>query len=410
MMVHRLTGWKNKAYNCSRITMLTATKKGRMYMAYEFLEPYEFAHKAITVKNRIVIPPMTEQMAFEDGSVTSDELAYYAKHSGGVGMFITAVANVNPLGKGFEGELSIADDRFIPGLRRLAQAIKSNGTKAIIQIFSAGRMSNSAVLRGQQPVSASAVAAERPDAEVPRALSEAEIEQTIQDFGQAVRRAIEAGFDGVELHGANTYLLQQFFSPHSNRRTDAWGGTLEKRMTFPLAVIDEAQRIIEQYPKKPFILGYRISPEELEQPGITIEDTLAFIDVLKTKPLDYLHVSTGDVWQTSMRDSNETRATTKRIQQQVDGVFPLIVVGGIATPAEAEKVKTSGFDFVALGHESIREPQWVEKVQQNDEKSIRYAISYAELAELGIQPPFLQMLYAVSGGPAGVPMTTPQNK
>ncbi len=104
---------------------------------YHFLKPFTFAHKNITLKNRIVIPPMTERMAFEDGSVTSDEIAYYAKHSGGVGLFITGVANVNDLGKGFEGELSVADDRFIPGLSRLASAIKKDGTKAVLQIFSA---------------------------------------------------------------------------------------------------------------------------------------------------------------------------------------------------------------------------------------------------------------------------------
>lgn len=113
------------------------------------------------------------------------------------------------------------------------------------------------------------------------------------DFGEATRRAIQAGFDGIELHGANTYLLQQFFSPHSNRRTDKWGGSVEKRMTFALEVIKRVHETVEKYANRPFIVGYRISPEEIEEPGIRMADTLQFIDVLAEQPIDYLHVSMG---------------------------------------------------------------------------------------------------------------------
>jgi len=273
---------------------------------YKFLEPYTFEKKNLTVKNRIVIPPMTEEMSFANGEVTSDELRYYYIHSGGAGIYITGTSNVNDLGKGFEGELSSASDKFIPSLTKLADAIHKNGTKAILQIFSAGRMSSTAILRGQQPVSASAVKSTRNNAEVPRPLTEAEIEQTIKDFGDATRRAIIAGFDGVEIHGANTYLLQQFFSPHSNRRTDKWGGSVEKRMTFPLAVVDEVQKAIEKYADRPFLLGYRISPEEIEEPGIRFDDTLKLVDALKEKPIDYLHVSMGRVWRKSLNRSRQS--------------------------------------------------------------------------------------------------------
>lgn len=264
---------------------------------YHFLKPFTFKHQTITLKNRIVIPPMTTRLSFEDGTVTRDEIRYYQQRAGGVGMFITGTANVNALGKGFEGELSVADDRFIPGLSKLAAAMKTGGTKAILQIFSAGRMSNSKILRGEQPVSASAVASPRAGYETPRALTSAEIEATIHDFGQAVRRAILAGFDGIELHGANTYLIQQFYSPNSNRRTDEWGGDRDKRMRFPLAVVHEAEKVIATIADRPFLLGYRISPEELEQPGITLDDTLALIDALKQTKIDYLHVSQSDVWE-----------------------------------------------------------------------------------------------------------------
>ncbi|GAF41448.1 NADH flavin oxidoreductase [Agrilactobacillus composti DSM 18527 = JCM 14202] len=373
--------------------------------AYRFLEPYTFPNKAITLKNHVVIPPMTEQMAFEDGSITQDELNYYAKHTGGVGLFITPVASVNALAKGFEGQLSIADDRFLPGLQQLARTMKANGTKAVIQISSSGRRSNSKILRGQQPVSASDVRAHEAGAEIPRALSDAEVRATIKDFGAATRRAIEAGFDGVELHGASSNLIQQFFSPHANRRTDDWGGSFEKRMRFPLAVIQEVNQVIEQYAKKPFILGYRTSAEEVSEPGITLEDTLAFVDALKQQPLDYLHISAGDAWGTSKRDKTDTRPVAKLIHDRLAGTMPLIIVGGLKTPADVEKVLDAGIELAGLGHESLREPNWVQKVQQGDEKSIRYAISPADLDELSIKPPFLDIILASSGGPEGVPLT-----
>ncbi|MFD1472383.1 NADH-dependent flavin oxidoreductase [Companilactobacillus mishanensis] len=359
---------------------------------YKFLEPYTFAKKGITVKNRIVIPPMTEMMSFSNGEVTRDELRYYRIHTGGAGMFITAVANVNDEGKGFEGELSAADDKFIPSLASLADAIHKDGTKAILQIFSAGRMTFKSVLRGKQPVSASAVTAVRSNSEEPRALSEDEVEQTIKDFGAATRRAIQAGFDGVEIHGANTYLIQQFFSPHSNRRDDKWGGSLEKRMNFPFAVIDEVQKTIDEYAKTPFIMGYRLSPEEVEKPGITIEDTLAFVDAIKNKPIDYLHVSMGDVWRKSLNDKSITKPLNISIKEHLGNDIPLIGVGDIQTPADAEKVLDNGIEFAAIGRESLREPNWVQKVEAGDEDAIRYTLSIEDHDSLGLSGTFWEFL------------------
>ncbi|GEK28656.1 NADH-dependent flavin oxidoreductase [Furfurilactobacillus siliginis] len=357
---------------------------------YNFLQPYTFK-SGIKVKNRVVIPPMTERMSFEDGSVTSDECNYFSIHTGGAGMFITGCASVNEEGKGFEGELGAFDDKFIPGLTRLSNAIKQDGTKSILQIFSAGRMSTTAILRGKQPVSASKIPAARPGAETPRALASSEVDQLVKDFGDATRRAIQAGFDGIEIHGANTYLIQQFFSPHSNRRTDKWGGSLEKRMRLPLAIVDEVVETIKKYADKPFLLGYRISPEEIEEPGIRFADTLALIDELKKRPLDYLHVSMGNVFRSSLNNKKDQTPLNEKIKQRI-GDLPVIGVGGVETPAEAENVIDKGLDFVAIGRESIREPKWVQKVEANDEKSIRYGLSLTDLEELGIQPPYRDLI------------------
>ncbi|GEN47282.1 NADH flavin oxidoreductase [Ligilactobacillus pobuzihii E100301 = KCTC 13174] len=232
-------------------------------------------------------------------------------------------------------------------------------------------------------------------------MSEKEVEQTIKDFGAATKRAIEAGFDGVELHGANTYLLQQFFSPHSNRRNDKWGGSLEKRMKFPLAVVKETTKVIEKYAKKPFLLGYRISPEELEEPGITLDDTLHFIDQLKQTKIDYLHVSQSDAWRTPLRDENSKQIVNESIKKRISNTFPMIVVGNIKTPADAEKASES-FDLVALGHESLWEPKWVQKVTNNEESAIRYSLAKSDLADLGIKPSFMDQIADTMGGYANM--------
>jgi 2,4-dienoyl-CoA reductase-like NADH-dependent reductase (Old Yellow Enzyme family) len=361
--------------------------KGVFHMSekYSFLKPFTFKN-GVQLKNRVVIPPMTEVSSFQDGTISSDELEYFRLRSGGVGMFISPVAYVSETGKGFEGGLGIDDDKFIPGLTKMASAMKYNGTKAILQIFHAGRMSNSKILRGVKSVSASAVAAERPDAETPRELTGEEIDAIIDDFGQATRRAILAGFDGIELHGANTYLIQQFFSPHSNRRTDKWGGTLEKRMNFALEIIKTVHAAVEKYADRPFIVGYRISPEEIETPGIRMADTLKFIDVLADQPIDYLHISMGYAWRTSLNDQEDHQPLIEKIKKQVNGRLPLISVGSVETPEDAAKVTDDGIDLVAIGREMLREPNWVQKVENDDEDSIRYTISESDLDELKITP------------------------
>ncbi|WP_107759708.1 NADH-dependent flavin oxidoreductase [Dickeya sp. Secpp 1600] len=362
---------------------------------YRFIKPITLPN-GVVIKNRVVLPPMTEQMSFEDGTVTLEEINYMQQRAGGVGLFITPVAYINKEGKGFEGQLGADDDSKIPGLAKLAHAIKSRGAKAILQIFSAGRMTNSLITRGLQPVSASAVAAPRNGAETPRELSSAEVVSLISDFAQATRRAIQAGFDGIELHGANTYLLQQFVSPHSNRRTDEWGGSLDKRLNLPLTVIDEVMKIKNKYASPSFIVGYRLSPEEIEEPGITLDDTKYFVGKLQQTELDYIHVSMGSVWRSSIRDKDNTAPIITQLKQE-SHKKPVIAVGNVRTPEQAEEVMQSGIDFVALGHQLIIEPNWVEKVVSGHEDTIRYHLHAADLDDLGIKPPFLEFIRDMPG-------------
>lgn len=374
---------------------------------YDFLKRYDF-NNGMQLKNKIVMAPMTTMSSFHNGMVTTDEINYYANRSGGPGMIITAVAYVSDGGKGFEGQLSVANDSMIPGLKKLASAIKKDGTKAVLQIFHVGRKTYSRILKGGQPVSASAIAAPYPaDSELPRKLTNDEIEGIIIDFGEAARRAIAAGFDGVELHGANTYLLQQFYSEHSNRRTDKWGGSREKRLTFPLAVIDHAKDTIARYADRPFILGYRMSPEEIETPGIRLEDSLHFADTIKDK-VDYIHLSIASYKRTSLNNKEDKNPILPQFAKITENSVPLIGVGSVEEPKHADDVLSSGANLVAIGRELIREPKWVQKVAANDETSIRKELSPSDMDELII--PSVMQEYLVESYTSVMHFTTEAGK
>ncbi len=339
--------------------------------------------RGLTLKNRIMMAPMTTKMSFYDGVVTQDEIDYYSMRAGEIGAVITGAANVQPDGKGWEGELGVYDDKFIPGLAKLAAGIKKNGTKAILQIFHGGRMTNSQVLRGTQPVSASAVAAERENAETPRALESEEIVALISNFKAATKRAIAAGFDGVELHGANTYLLQQFFSPHSNRREDEWGGSLEKRFCFIKEVVKAVTSAVDESDVENFIVGYRFSPEEYENPGIRFADSLYLVDHLADMGLDYLHISLNQADKVSASEDYQEKSMMAYVYEKINGRLPLIGVGDVRVGKDAEAILAQA-DAVALGKALLLDPNWLPKILNDQENLIRQELSRFDCEELRI--------------------------
>lgn len=365
------------------------------------LESFELPN-GVQLKNRVVMAPMTNYSSNSDGTVSDEEVAYYIRRSKGVSMVITACTYVTTNGQGFPGEFAGHTDEMIPSLRRLATSIKEEGAKAILQIFHGGRQVPVDIAPNGDIVSASAIPNEGDGKPVPRALTEDEVESIIQDFGKTTRRAIEAGYDGVEIHGANTYLIQQFFSPHSNRRTDRFGGSLEKRMTFPLAVVDEVQRVVKEHAQGPFIVGYRFSPEEPETPGITMADTLVLIDSLANKNLDYLHVSLMDFWSTPHRGVEDTRPRIEIIQETVGDRVPVIGVGSIYTAEDAQKALTSGIPLIGLGRELLIDPDWVQKIEQGREDEIITKLDVNKQQELVMPTPLWQRILKNPGWVPGV--------
>ncbi|WP_138416686.1 NADH-dependent flavin oxidoreductase [Aquibacillus sediminis] len=363
---------------------------------------YTFSN-GVTLKNRMVMAPMTNFSSNPDGTVSDAELAYYARRSAGVSMVITACAYVTANGKGFPGEFGADTDEMIPSLTRLATTIKEQGAKAILQIFHGGRMCPPDQIPNGEVVSASNVPAEQDGSTVPRALTESEVNDIIVAFGETTRRAIEAGFDGVEIHGANGYLIQQFFSPHSNRREDRFGGSLENRMTFPLAIVDEVKRVADKHGHDEFIVGYRFSPEEPETPGITMDETLSLVDTLADKGLDYLHVSLSDFYAKPRRGVENTEKTRiEYLMETINNRVPLIGVGSIYTADDAHQAFATGIPLLALGRELIIDPDWVQKVAEGKDDEIVTELDKTKQQQLVVPDPLWNIITSTPGWFPGI--------
>lgn len=197
------------------------------------------------IRNRFVLAPLTHVSSNDDGSISDVEIDYMCQRSKDVGLAISAASNVNDVGKAFPGQPSVAHDSNMDGLKRLAQAMKENGAKAIVQIHHGGAQALPQLTPDGDVVAPSEIDLKSfgdPKEHHARPITEEEIEQTIKDFGEATRRVIEAGFDGVEIHGANHYLIHQFVSPYYNRRNDKWG---EDRLLFPMRVVDEVTQTVQ---------------------------------------------------------------------------------------------------------------------------------------------------------------------
>lgn len=329
----------------------------------------------IELRNRIIMAPMTTWSANQDGTVSEQELNYIRQRVNGVGLVITGCTHVQENGIGFTNEFAAFDDRFIASLKELAQAAKSGGAPAILQIFHAGNKAIPDLIPNADVVSASALKTPTGsfiDSQMTtRALSHEEILEVIHAFGETTRRALEAGFDGIELHGAHGFLIQNFFSPLFNQREDEWGGSLEKRMHFPLEIVKEVKRVIKQYSKRPFALGYRISVEEYEENGLRIGDSLQLIDRLIESGIDYLHVSLTDILNGKPIDSVDEKLTIQTVIAHVNQRVPLISAGKIRTPHQAEDALALGLPLVAIGKAIVMNPDWVELAanHQNDKIS-----------------------------------------
>ena len=323
-------------------------------------------NNGVTIKNRLVVAPMTHYGSQADGLISDQERTFLSNRAGDMGLFITAATLVQKDGKAFHGQPEATGEHCLDSLKETAQILQQQGAKAILQIHHGGSKAIDDLLDGLDKISASAN-----EAEHAREATAEEVEALIASYAQAADLALRAGFDGVEIHGANTYLIQQFYSAQSNRRNDQWGGSLENRMRFPLAVIDAVVAVREKHRRNDFIIGYRFSPEEPGDDGLTMNETGALIDALVQKPLQYLHVSLWEFDKKIRRGGDTAQTRMQFIHERINGKLPLIGVGNLFTADQILAAYETGWaEFIALGKTVIINPHIATQIREGREAEI----------------------------------------
>ncbi|ELS7777932.1 TPA: NADH-dependent flavin oxidoreductase [Escherichia coli] len=362
--------------------------------------PFMLTEK-IKLRNRIVMAPMTTWSANPDGTISEQELEFYKRRSQNVGLVITGCTYVTPSGIGFTHEFAAYDDRFINSLEKLAAAAKSGGAPAILQVFHAGNKAIPELVPNNDVISASASSVKSGDfmkrVVQSREMTENEIQETIRAFGDVTKRAIKAGFDGIELHGAHGFLLQNFFSPLFNQRNDRWGGDLEGRMRFPLAVLQEVKNVVYEYATKPFAIGYRISPEESATGGLRIEDTYKLLDRLISSGISYIHTSLVSINDSYPVESPNGPRTIELILNHIAGRVPVIAAGKIRTPSQAQEAISTGLPLFAIGKGLVINPEWVTLAESGRGHEIQTTLNPQLVPELTIPDKLWDQIQASKG-------------
>jgi len=299
------------------------------------------------------MPPMASELATRSGEVTDALVTHYRSRCRSVGLVIVEHSYIHPVGRLSEKQLGIYGDESIAGLSKLAKAVHEEGTPIAIQINHAGRRANSRIC-GAQPVAPSSI----PDPEskeTPHELTVEEIQSIVRAFGLAASRAIKAGFDAVEIHGAHGFLLNQFCSPLTNTRNDTYGGILENRMRLPLEVASEVLRTVG----RDIAVLYRLGADDMLPGGLTLEDSKKIAQALASSGIAIIDVSGGLCGSRPPNLSGQGYFShlAQAIKQAVK--IPVITTGGIKTPQFADEIiKTGIADLVGVGRALAADPDW----------------------------------------------------
>jgi NADPH2 dehydrogenase len=321
--------------------------------------------KNIAIPNRVVFPPMANGMSDDDGAVNDAHIHHYARRArGGVGAIVVEHAYIRPDGCYSPRQLGIHHDGLVPGLQRLADAVKCYDTVVGIQITHAGAKASQSVT-GAQPLGPvdGALPAEvfrgKKRGEKARALTQAELAALVQDYVAAAQRALAAGFDFVEVHGAHGFLLSEFLSPLANQRHDEYGGDLAGRLRFPLEVVRAVRRVVDDA----HLLFYRLGGSDFIEGGLSLAEGQEAARVLAAAGVDVLDISGGlcgdqtPDWDGSSQGYFVPMAAAIRAGVNV----PVIVAGGITEPAYANQIVREGkVDLAAVGRAMLKDADWTE--------------------------------------------------
>lgn len=325
------------------------------------------------LRNRFVMPPMGTRHASKEGYVTEELKNYFeARAQGGFGLVIVEATLVHPGGRGYENLTEIIDDSFIPGLSDLVKVIQRHGAKAALQLQHCGRLAKSQ-LSGMQPVAPSPIPA--PKGEVPRELSREEIKEIVGYFSDAAVRAKRAGFDGIEIHGAHGYLIDQFISPSSNKRKDLYGGSVQNRTRLLVEVIKAVKSMVgDDYP-----VWCRINAMEYGvEGGTTLEDAKQTAVLAQAAGAHAIHVSAYGPkapqhlnWPTPV--SGVLAHLAEGIKKVVD--VPVIAVGRITPEAGERIIAEEKADLVSIGKASLADPEIPSKLFSGKAEDIKPCIT-----------------------------------
>lgn len=307
---------------------------------------------SLELRNRILMAPMATNLAGEQkGEVTDKLIKHYAERAEKTGIIITEHNYIEPVGRFHECQMGIYSDTLIPGMKKLVKAVRDCGTPIGIQLSHAGGRASSS-LGGQTPVAPSSIPGEK---ETPRELTERQIESLVEKFGKAAERALTADFDLIEIHGAHGFLLNQFFSPITNKRKDDYGGSLKNRMRFPLQVVKRIREIVgDNLP-----LEYRLGSVDLAPGGVNIEDSEVFARELVWAGIDSINVSGGlcGPSPSSLGGEGFFIPQAEAIKKSCKAI--VIGGGGITIPEFADKmIKEKRVDMVFIGRAFLQDPKW----------------------------------------------------
>ncbi|MBS1635788.1 MAG: tRNA-dihydrouridine synthase [Bacteroidetes bacterium] len=301
------------------------------------------------IKNRLAVAPMTTQQSMPDGTISKAESDWLERLSeDGYGMVITCASSISDTATAFHNQLSIASDNMIAGLSELTTRMRNHGSVNILQLCHGGSRTIES-LTGVKPCSASSYTLPSVTGFVPPlALSQEQIHSIVSDFADACVRASHAGFDGIELHGANGYLFTQFFSRMTNLRDDHYGGSLQNRSRFAREVVKACRHKVP----KDFIIGFRMSFENMGmETGLDIDENIQIVNWLAEDGIDYIH--TSHLNYAAMTNKYPDKTALRYLRDTITKSLPLVGVGGILNAADAEKAMEYGADIVAIGRAAI---------------------------------------------------------
>ena len=337
-------------------------------------EPIEI--NGMKIKIRISMAPMFTKYASESGEVTDKFIGYIKRRAKkDVGLIILENTCIDwEQGRIYGNPLAIYDDRFLPGLNELVKTAHRYGAKIIPEIHHVGRQVFKSNLNGRDPLAPSAVQS-KVGGDMPRAMTEQEIEDTIDNFAEAALRAKKAGFDGVELHGAHGYLIQEFISPLTNKREDKWGGSFENRCRFAVEIIRRIRnKVGENFP-----LFFRLSAEESSPGGLTLEEGLKYAKVLEEEGVDCLDVTHGNYeslkhFPMQGDPFDQLVYLSEAVKKEVN--IPVIAVGSLGFDPQiaVDVVKEGKADLINFGREFLADPDLADKILKNKYHEIRSCI------------------------------------